>query len=101
VPRALREPQRPDRSQLGRLGGGGAPARPDRSALGDADGAAAHFEAAIALHRRWGSRPWLAITIRDYAASLPGACPVALIEEGEALARRLGLQTPISTKPAQ
>ena len=82
----------------------GAAARPlgrIAAALGDADGAAAHFEQAVALHRRWGSRPWLAITIRDSAASLPGVPPAALEEEGEALARRLGLQTPISTKPAQ
>ncbi len=70
-------------------------------ALGDAGGAAAHFDHAVELHRRWGSRPWLAITIRDYAASLPGAPPAALVEEGEGLARRLGLQTPTSTKPAQ
>jgi hypothetical protein len=82
----------------------GAAARPlgrIAAALGDAGGAGAHFEGAVALHRRWGSRPWLAITIRDYAAALPGVPPVALVEEGEALARRLGLQTPISTKPAQ
>ena len=77
----------------------GAAARPLgrlAAVLGDADAAAAHFEHAVALHREWGSRPWLAITIRDYAAA-----PAALVEEGEALARRLGLQTPISTKPAQ
>ncbi|MEO8689399.1 MAG: AAA family ATPase [Solirubrobacteraceae bacterium] len=82
----------------------GAAARPlgrIAAALGDADGAAAHFEQAVALHRSWGARPWLAITIRDYAASLPGVPPAALVEEGEALSRRLGLQTPISTKPAQ
>ena len=82
----------------------GAAARPLgrlAAALGDAEAAAAHFEHAVALHRRWGSRPWLAITIRDYAAALPGAPPATLVEEGEALARRLGLQTPISTKPAQ
>jgi hypothetical protein len=82
----------------------GAAARPLgrlAAALGDAGAAAAHFEHAVELHRRWGSRPWLAITIRDYAASLPGAPPAALVEEGEELARRLGLQSPISTKPAQ
>ena len=74
----------------------GAAARPLgrlAAALGDAEGAAAHFDHAVELHRRWGSRPWLAITIRDYAASLPGAPPAALVEEGEALARRLGLQS--------
>ncbi len=77
----------------------GAAARPLgrlAAALGDAGAAAAHFEHAVALHRRWGSRPWLAITIRDDAAA-----PAALAEEGEALARRLGLQPPSSTKPAQ
>ena len=82
----------------------GAAARPLgrlAAALGDAEAAAAHFEHAVALHRSWGSRPWLAITIRDYAAALPGVAPAALVEEGEALARRLGLQAPISTKPAQ
>ena len=82
----------------------GAAARPLgrlAAALGDEAGAQAHFERAIALHRRWGARPWLAIAIRDYAAALPGVASAALVEEGEALARRLGLQTPISTKPAQ
>jgi hypothetical protein len=82
----------------------GAAARPLgrlAAALGDADGATAHFEDAVALHRRWDSRPWLTITIRDYAAALPGVPAPALVEEGEALARRLGLQRPISTKPAQ
>ena len=82
----------------------GAAARPLgrlAAALGDHEGAAAHFEHALELHRRWGARPWLAITIRDYAAALPGVAPASLIEEGEALARRLGLQSPISTKPAQ
>ena len=70
-------------------------------ALGDVEGAQAHFEEAVALHRRWGTRPWLAITIRDYAAALPGTPPASLVQEGEALARRLELQTPMSTKPAQ
>ena len=82
----------------------GAAARPLgrlAAALGDAEGAQAHFEHAVELHRRWGTRPWLAITIRDYAAALPGTPPASLVEEGEALARRLGLQTPMSTKPAQ
>jgi Protein kinase domain/AAA ATPase domain len=82
----------------------GAAARPLgrlAAALGDTDGAATHFERAIELHRRWGSRPWLAVTIRDYAGALPGVPPGALVEEGETLARRLGLQTPINTKPAQ
>ena len=82
----------------------GAAARPLgrlAAALGDADAAVAHFEHAVALHRAWGSRPWLAIAIRDYAALLPGVAPAALVEEGEALGGRLGLQAPISTKPAQ
>jgi hypothetical protein len=59
--------------------------------VGDEAAARAHFEHAIELHRRWGARPWLAIAIRDYAAALPGAPDAALVAEGEALARRLGL----------
>ena len=96
----LRGAQRPDRPQLGGVGGGRAAARPARGGARrrqaprpPTSSTRSRCTGAGARARGWRSR---SATTRRAAGA-----PAALVEEGEALARRLGLQTPSSTKPAQ
>jgi hypothetical protein len=60
--------------------------------LGRAEAARDHFEAALALERAWGARPWYLRTLIDYADA--GGVTPALRDEAAALARELGVTFP-------
>jgi hypothetical protein len=83
----------------------GAAARPLGRLLaltGDHGGAAREFDRAVALHRRWGTRPWLAHALLDRAEALGDE---AALDEGLTLASQLGIaragQRPSSVNDAQ
>jgi DNA-binding winged helix-turn-helix (wHTH) protein/tetratricopeptide (TPR) repeat protein len=56
--------------------------------------ARARFEQALAIHRRIGARPWLALTLADYADALPRdrRRAAALRREALDIARAVGMQ---------
>jgi len=56
--------------------------------------APARFEQALAIHRRIGARPWLALTLADYADALPRdqRRVAALRSDALDIARAVGMQ---------